>query len=323
MKNLHRILAGLTAVSLSLALTACSSAGPSSKASLDTIKIGMVGNTIGPVGVAINDGAYKAAGLDVQAVTFNAGADGVKALVGGSLDLGQFGYEHVLRQINNGLDVKAFALVNNSASYQLIVKKDSPYKTLSDLKGQTLGVTEAGSLSDSTLKYLLAQDKLDPTKDVQIINAGIGATMSAAISTGKIAAGMVSEPTTSQMVATGDYRVLVDPSFQTAGLVIIGKTAWAKSHSKDLETFLKVTESEAKKTAADPSYGEKALKKWYPNLTDSVLTSAVENVFKRVPLDLKVTEQGTTQVLNTQLEEKTINKSIPYSQGVDLSYLPK
>jgi ABC-type nitrate/sulfonate/bicarbonate transport system substrate-binding protein len=329
MKKWRKIVAGLLIVLLSLTVAACGADGNTSSSASKTakkpvtIKVGMVAHPIGPVSVGIGSGAYKAAGLNIQPVSFNSGADGVKALVGGSLDIAQFGYEHVLRQRNNGLDVKAYALVNQSATYQLVVKKSAPYKQLNDLKGKTLAVTAAGSLSDSTLKYMLQQEKINPAKDVQIINAGTGAPMTAAIQSGKAAAGMVSEPTLSLMVSGGNYRVLAKPNFQTAGLVVIGKTNWVKAHAAAFKKFLKVTQAQVKKTTADPAYGEKALKKWYPNVSDKVLTQAVKNVFESVPADLKVTKEGTDQVLKTQLSEKTIKKSVDFSEGVDLSYLPK
>ncbi|HWQ43591.1 MAG TPA: ABC transporter substrate-binding protein [Desulfosporosinus sp.] len=329
MKNFKKTTILLIAtVLLALGVTACGSdqkASPPASAtpSLGTIKIGMVGQTIGPVGVAINDGSYKAAGLDVEPVSFSAGADAVQALVGGSLDVFQGGYEHVLNQINNGLDVKAFALLNNSSSYQLLERSDSPVTQLADVKGQVLGVTKAGSLSDSTLKFILKEAKLDPVKDVKIVNAGTGATMSAALESKNIIAGMVSEPTSSLMISTGDYKILVDPSFDTAGLVLMGKSDWAKTNSQALKAFLAVTKKATEKSAADPAYAAKALKKWYPNLDDKVLLAAATNVFKRVPTDLKITKTGTDQVLQTKLEEKLIPKEITFEQGVDLSYLPQ
>ena len=327
MKKINRFIAAGMLVLLTLLTAACGgekTAGTAedSHAGHKKIKIGMVGQTIGPVGVAINDGSYKAAGLDVEFVAFNSGADAVQALVGGSLDVFQGGYEHVLNQINNGLDVKAFALLNNGSSYQLLVRNDSPLRQVADVKGKVLGVTKAGSLSDTTLKEVLRENGLDPIKDVQIINAGTGATMSAALESDKIAAGMVSEPTASAMTATGDYKVFVDPAFETAGLVLIGKTEWAKNNAETLKTFLSVTKKAAEKSIADPSYAAKALKAWYPDLDDKVLASAVIKTFKRVPADLKVNKKGTDQVLQTQIEAKVIAKEISFEQGVDLSYLP-
>jgi ABC-type nitrate/sulfonate/bicarbonate transport system substrate-binding protein len=326
MKNLNKIITIILAVVLTMMVAACGSEKPSNPANASTprktIKIGMVGQTIGPVGVAINDGSYKAAGLDVEFVSFNSGADAAQALVGGSLDVFQGGYEHVLNQINNGLDVKAFALLNNGSSYQLLVHRDSPLQQVADVKGKVLGVTKAGSLSDTTLKEILRENKIDTVKDVQIVNAGTGATMSAALESGKIAAGMVSEPTASAMTATGNYKVFVDPTFDTAGLVLIGKPEWAKNNAETLKLFLSVTKKAAEKSIADPSYATKALKAWYPDLDDKVLTSAVVNIFKRVPANLEVTKTGTNQVLQAQIAAKIISKEISFEQGVDLSYLP-
>lgn len=336
MKNIKKIIVPILTMIILFVFTACgSNKAPSASngqkngdnsstgtKTIGSIKIGTVGVPIGPILVGINDGSYEKAGLKIQTVSFNSGADAVQAFVGGSLDLNLGGYEHVLNQITNGLDVKAYALLNNGSSYQLLVKNDSPLKTLTDVKGKILGVTKAGSLSDTTLKEVLREVKLNPAKDVQIVNAGTGPTMLAAIKNGSVAAGMVGEPTTSQMVVSGDYRVLYDPSFETAGLVIMGKTKWVEKNSEAFKVFLKVTKEVAQRSVADPKGAAKVLKKQFPNLSDEVLTRAVTKVFARVPADLKVTEAGTNQVLETQLNAKVIPKKITYKESVDLSYLP-
>ena len=257
MKIVKKAAAIVLSMSLILSLGACAkTAGSSGKSDSNsskvnaTIRFGRVNTGVGPIDAGYLDGAYKAAGITLQKQSFSAGTDEVAALVGGSLDVCLGSYEHVLRQVSNGLDIRCIALVSNSQGYKLVVKKDASYKQIKDLKGKVLGVSSAGSLSDSTLRRLLTDAKMDPQKDVQIINAGTGSTVMAAMKSGQVAAAMVNDPTCSQMVASGDYRVLVDPNFETAGLVLMCSEKWAKQNSTALKTFLHVTKDEAAKIKA-------------------------------------------------------------------------
>ena len=345
MKKFKKLTSLLLSLSLVL-LTACSGAAnssapaseaPSSEAPASsetpvsseapkvnaTIRLGRVGNGLGGIDAAILDGAFKEAGITVEKQTFSSGTDAIAALIGGSLDLFLGSYEHVLRQISNGLDVKAFALISNTQGYQLMVRSDATFQKLEDLKGQTIGVTKVGSLSDTTLRKVLKEVNVDPEKDVKIINGGTGATIVAALETKNVAAAMVSDPTRSQLLEEGKYRVLYDPDFETAGLVLMGSTKWAGENADALKALLKVIQDETKKIDADPESFVSVFKPEFSTLSDSVLLEAIKNNISRSPADLIVTKAAADDVLKTQLELGNIKKEIPLEEGYDPSYLPK
>lgn len=246
----------------------------------------------------------------------------VQALVGGSLDVVLGSYEHVLRQQQNGLSVKAYGEIFNGVGYSLIVKNDAPYQSLADLKGKTLAVTKVGSLSDTGLREGLTQAGLDPEKDVKLINGGSGATMLAAIESGQAAGGMVSEPTISQMLATGNYRVLYDPPFDFAGIVVMAKTDWVEKHQDLMKQFLKVSSEINARAQQDPASAVGALQKVFDKIPADVLKTAVSNNLPKVPEGLKVTEAGAEYVQKTQMDQGILKKEIPFDQAADLTLLP-
>jgi ABC-type nitrate/sulfonate/bicarbonate transport system substrate-binding protein len=289
-----------------------------------TIKVGIVCGGMTPLltQIGINDGSFDKAGLKVEKTCFNAGADAVQALVGGSIDINLGSYEHVLRQQKNGLDVKAYAEIFNSVGYALVVKKDAKYQKLADLKGATLAVTKVGSLSDTGLRTGLEKEGINADKDVQIINGGSGATMLAAIESGKTAGGMVSEPTTSQMLASGNYRVLYDPPFEYAGIVVMAKTAWVDKNKEVMKTFLKVNKDMNDRTQKDPKSAVEPMLKEFDKIPQDVIQTAIKNQLPKIPADLKVTKAGADMVVSTQIELGAISKEIPYDKTVDLTLLP-
>ena len=290
-----------------------------------TIRLGYVGGGMTPIitQIGLNDGSFEQAGIKIEKTSFNSGADMVQALVGGSLDITLGSYEHVLRQQKNGLGVKAYGEIFNGVGYALVVKKDAPYQSLADLKGETLAVTKVGSLSDTGLREGLKEASIDPDKDVQIINGGSGATMLAAIESGKAAGGMVSEPTVSQMLATGNYRVLYDPPYEYAGIVITAKTDWVDKNKETMQRFLKVNYEVTQRAKADPASAVAAMLKEFNQIPQDVMEAAVANQLKKVPADLKVSEAGADTVQQTQLEQGVLTEPIPFEQAVDLSLLPQ
>jgi NitT/TauT family transport system substrate-binding protein len=82
-------------------------------------------------------------------------------------------------------------------------------KSPADLKGHTLGVTGLGSSTDFLTRYLVTRAGLK-NGDYSLLGVGAGNTFIAAIKQDQIQAGMTTEPTISQMLKTGDARILVD-----------------------------------------------------------------------------------------------------------------
>lgn len=288
------------------------------------IRVGLVGGGMTPIiaQIGINDGSYEKAGITIEKQSFTSGADMVQALVGGSLDIVLGSYEHVLRQQKNGLGVKAYGEIYNGVGYSLVVKNDAPYQKLEDLKGTTLAVTKVGSLSDTGLREGLKAANIDPDKDVQIINGGSGATMLAAIESGKAAGGMVSEPTISQMLATGNYRVLYDPPYDFAGITVMAKTEWVEKNQDAMKRFLQVSNEVNERVQKDPASAVEAMLQEFDQIPADVMETAVKNQLAKVPAGLKVTEEGAKNVTKTQIEAGVLEKEIPFEDTVDLSLLP-
>ncbi len=289
-----------------------------------TIRVGLICGGMTPLlaQIAINDGSFEKAGLKIEKTCFNAGADAVQALVGGSIDVNLGSYEHVLRQQKNGLDVKAYANIFNGVGYSLVVKKDAKFQKLADLKGATLAVTKVGSLSDSGLRKGLKDEGLNPDRDVQIVGAGSGASMLAAIEGDKAAGGMVSEPTTSQMLDSGKYRVLYDLPFEYAGIVVMAKSDWVEKNKQAMQTFLKVIKEANDRAQKDPKSVIDPMLKEFDKIPANVMEVAIKNQLAKIPADLKISQESAHNVVDTQMDLGAISKEIPFEKTVDFSLLP-
>ena len=83
------------------------------------------------------------------------GAVPVQALVSNSVEFGAFGGPSAVAAVLAGSDLVFIAAKGNFAVMSIWVRKDSPIKTIADLKGKTLGVTRAGSASHTIARLAL------------------------------------------------------------------------------------------------------------------------------------------------------------------------
>jgi NitT/TauT family transport system substrate-binding protein len=112
-------------------------------------------------------GSFAKRGLDLELVQFTTGLELFQAMIGGSLDVLSTGA--VVSNFPARGQGKVF-LINNIeyATAQLWVRDDA-IKTLADLKGRQISTT-TGTTAHVFLDRALRSAKLDPAKDVQLVN---------------------------------------------------------------------------------------------------------------------------------------------------------
>ena len=83
------------------------------------------------------------------------GAVPVQAVVSGSAEFGAFSGSSAIAAILAGSDLVFVAAKGNFAVMSFWVRRDSPIKTLANLKGKTIGVTRAGSATHTIARIAL------------------------------------------------------------------------------------------------------------------------------------------------------------------------
>jgi NitT/TauT family transport system substrate-binding protein len=125
-------------------------------------------------------GAFAKQGLELELIQFTTGLELFQAMIGGSLDVLSTGA--VVSNFPARGQGKVF-LINNIeyATAQLWVRGDSGIKTLADLKGKQISTT-TGTTAHVFLDRALRSAKLDPAKDVQIVNQRMAEAVTSFIS---------------------------------------------------------------------------------------------------------------------------------------------
>jgi NitT/TauT family transport system substrate-binding protein len=175
-------------------------------------------------------GYFKAEGLDVELLSQPAGVDAENELLAGAVQAVIGFYDHSIDLQAKGKEVKAIVVFGQVPGEVEVVasKAAGSIKSMADVKGKTLGVTGLGS-STSFLTQYLARLQGVASSRYTLLPVGADNSFIAAIKQERIDAGMTTEPTVSQLLKSGDARVLVDMRSVDATRAALGGTYPASS----------------------------------------------------------------------------------------------
>lgn len=149
-------------------------------------------------------------GIKVELVAFtNGGGEALTALATGAIEVTYTGNNPALRAAAKGADVHAIGLSSftRNSSTTIIVAKDSPIRTLEDLKGKKVAYLP-GTVRHSVFSKALKLVNLT-TDDVESLNLDFAASGPALIR-GDIDAIVESDSSTSKLIESGEARLILD-----------------------------------------------------------------------------------------------------------------
>ncbi|KRB34893.1 MULTISPECIES: ABC transporter substrate-binding protein [unclassified Acidovorax] len=189
-------------------------------------------------------GYFKDEGLNVELQSQPTGVDAENQLIAGAVQ-GVVGfYDHTIDLQSKGKEIQAIAVFCKvPGEVELVSTKAAPtFKSMADAKGKTLGVTGLGSSTDFLTRYLADRQGV-AQKDYSLLPVGAGNTFIAAMKQDRIQAGMTTEPTVSQMLKSGEAKVLVDLRNEADTIKALGglypaaslyvQNSWAETHKAE------------------------------------------------------------------------------------------
>ncbi|HEX6548816.1 MAG TPA: ABC transporter substrate-binding protein, partial [Candidatus Dormibacteraeota bacterium] len=156
-------------------------------------------------------GYFKEQNLNVTLVDEGSGQGSETEVVAGNVDAGSGSYNHTIELQAQGKNIETvcqFGIAPGEAE-MVDAKKASTITSMSDLKGKNLGVTDIGSGTHTVTLALLGQKGISGDQ-AHFVAVGAGDTFIAAMTQGRIVAGMTTEPTISRLTTSGQGKVLVD-----------------------------------------------------------------------------------------------------------------
>ena len=194
--------------------------------SAERIRIGyssVSGSYIG-IWVAHDAGLFAREGLEDQIILIPSGSQLAQVTVAGEVEVGSFNGSSAMAAALNGADIKIIGNAVNKMIFSIYAKPD--IKTIEGLKGKRLGVTRFGSSTDISARYALRKHKIQPEKEVTILQMGSITSIMGGLQGGSIDAGVVSPPTLFAVDKLGFKELInitdMDLAFPNPSLIVQG-----------------------------------------------------------------------------------------------------
>jgi len=225
-------------------------AGQASAAEKITIMVGGMEKQIYlPAKLAEQLGYLKETGLDIELLSEPAGVNAETEMLSGAAQ-GVIGfYDHTIDLQARGKMVESVVQFSQAPGEVILVSKAASgrIKSPADFKGKTLGVTGLGSSTNFLTQYLAARAGVKYS-EFTTLPVGAGSTFIAAMTQGKIDAGMTTEPTIARLTSTNAARVLVDLRSLKSTVAALGgpypaaslymQTSWVNSHKEQVQKIV-------------------------------------------------------------------------------------
>ncbi|NHN32498.1 ABC transporter substrate-binding protein [Paenibacillus agricola] len=221
------------------------------KAEAVSVDIGMLKlASSAPLFIGIEKGFFKELNIDAKAKWFDAAQPIAVATAGGSVDVGATGItaslynmvaggQKLLIVADKGREQKGYS------STALMVPKDSPVKSIEELKGKKIGITQTGSTYHYMVGRLLEKHGL-ALKDIELVPLNSINGLMESLKSKQVDAVMLNEPNITAVVKEGYGKVVAqvgdEMEYQTSGLFFSPKLAGNKDAAvRFLQAYAKAT----------------------------------------------------------------------------------
>jgi NitT/TauT family transport system substrate-binding protein len=264
---------------------------------------------------------FEKHGLDAELV-YVQGVQMVQVHTAGQLDFTTTSGIVTLQSSVGGSDL--ILLANSIDRHLMKVMGHPSLSGPADLKGKSIAVTRFGSLTDLALRPVLDKWKLDPNRDVSLVQIGRLSDIVPAIQQKRVAAGMLSFPTTFHAEKLG-LKTLYDLSesdLEVPTTTVAVSRAYANKNRDVVLRFLRAYLEGTHQLLTNREMGIRALRR-YGGVEDTELLAATYDLFtqkyiKKVPT---LTVSAVQNALDIIAESNPKAKNFKPEQVMDTSFL--
>jgi NitT/TauT family transport system substrate-binding protein len=240
--------------------------------------------------VAYKQGLFDKYGLKVNEPVFVGGTPRLgAALVGGTFDAAGVGFAAAIDANAAGAHLEAIASQSKVSGFMLILPPGSPIKSVADLKGKTIAVSQIGDSADEFLTTLLTKNGLSRDKDVKVTQTSstpntLTQTMAKAVDAGSVSSTYAFSARAKGGTILATAREL---NMQDLGGPVLVRKDWAESHRDQVLSLMKGMLAANAMYRANEQQGLQVMKAsgWFNDVTPDVL-SAIWQDDKQWNLDL-------------------------------------
>jgi ABC-type nitrate/sulfonate/bicarbonate transport system substrate-binding protein len=149
---------------------------------------------------------FEKHGLSAQSILFSGLLN--QAAVGGSIDFTTSDLPSQIQAAVAGIDFKVLSVTHNRLDGAMVTRKGIAKPA--DLIGKKLAISRFGAVADLVTRLVLRHWKLEPVKDVALLQVGNTPSRIAAILSGQVDGGLIQPTDVERVVNTGCCIVLSD-----------------------------------------------------------------------------------------------------------------
>ena len=183
-------------------------------------------------------GFFRKENLDVSPVYMRGGID-IKAVLTGDADFGT-GATTAVTAFVAGAPLRVVMSLNSYVDQALYAQ--AKYRTLAELKGQSIGSLNPGGLVDTLLRKVIVQNGLSPERDFILLNMGGTPERYAALKSGTLAASMLSAPHSLRAEKEGFTKIAATRDYvDVPGTALVAHADKIKKQPEMIKRFLRAT----------------------------------------------------------------------------------
>ncbi|WBY01196.1 ABC transporter substrate-binding protein [Ramlibacter tataouinensis] len=235
-----------------------------------------------PMYVALSQGYFKEAGLDVGLKTSQGTDKGMAALLSGSADIVLIGPEASIYVANSESPTKPriFSGLTATDGFLLMARTKPAKFEWSDLKGKSVLSFRPGSNPDVFLETAMRKHGLDPKKDLKLVNNIGPAARAGAWMAGQADYGIFLEPEAGMLEKNGQGFVVAAVGREVGPVdytVFTATSDFLKKNPAVAQAWTNVILRAQKHVATAPAADlAKALAEFFPGMTQPELVAAIE-----------------------------------------------
>jgi NitT/TauT family transport system substrate-binding protein len=279
-----------------------------------------------PYGVAIDQGFFKQAGIDITGVISGAGGGtSVRSAIASELGYGDVSPAPVIAAIEQGQDIKIVTQGSRSlADNVVIVMPNSPIKSVKDLKGKKFAISNPKSLGEMTAVLVFEQAGLKPDDVQRVALGGLSGALTA-LENGVVDATSIPGILFLSRGGESKYRVLLGPKDLPLLPPAIGMASGdlIKKHPDKLRALLAGRRAGVKFIYEHKDDAIRILSKLYEPLPPKDVATLVNQL-----VDAKFWSEGQIEMQGLQNAARamkyvgSLEKEVDLSKMIDTSFLP-
>jgi NitT/TauT family transport system substrate-binding protein len=265
---------------------------------------------------------FEKHGLEVELIYVAGSSKVVQAMLAKEIPIAEIAIPAVIQANSAGADLVMLAGPNHKPGQKIMVKPE--IKTPEQLKGKKIGITRFGTSDDFLLRYILGQWKIQPDREVALLQMGGSPEILAGLGSRGIDGGMLSSPLHLRAAKLG-FSMLADLSaigvdYQGAGVVTT--RSYARDNPDIVRRYLRAYVEGLHRLKTDKNFSLKVIGKYTriseADALDETYQHYAVKVMPKVPYP---TTKGIQMVLDEIGSRDPKAKTISPANLTDLTYL--